>query len=430
METIVVAPGSSTTERALPVTPAREQIPFNYGIPVWGKAYVDKLCRIGIPSLLSPRNIPAMPNNDVSVFTIITTPDDAKLIRSAPIFRLLERHIQVAFLDLPADGKLPDGASSADWDRGRKYSLLMIAHSMVADQMMGRGCAVFLGPDAIYTDGMATALHRHIAAGKQAVLGLGPRVAEETIVPALAELGLLNDGEPLAVAPREGVKLLMRHLHHDIRVHRWTSPFFPQAPYMCSWDMPDGMLVRAFGMHPYVVDYRDLAGWTPRVRDCSPVDGTFIKDCAITWDRIHQVTDSDEFFCLSLTPMHSRDYGHEANTDPVGTLARWAIRGDMTPVHHNNFVHAIRLHSEDLNDRWMQLERETLIIAYQVLEAAKFMPKVDQNPRTAVDLVNRILSDPRGIPEGMTDKLALRAVKLALRVYLRKILRALGLRRG
>jgi hypothetical protein len=423
--TAVIAPVVSPAEALPSPGPQDQQIPFFYGIPVWGEEYVEKLCSVGIPSLLAPGNIPALPNKGVSSFVIVTTPEDAARIRAKPIFALLERHISVEFLYLPSKGKLPTSK-----DHGEKYVLLMIGHSMVADKAMGRGCAVFLGPDAIYVDGMMKSLHGHIVAGKEAVIGMGPRVAEETIVPDLVELGLLKDGEPLVVRPRQGVKLLLRHLHHDIRVHRWTSPFFPRNPYMCGWDMPDGMLVRAFGLHPYIVDYRDLPGWTPRVSDCSPVDGTFIRDCAITWDKIYQVTDSDEFFVLSLTSMHSRDYGHEPNTDPISTIAQWLTRGDMTPVHHRSFVTAIKLHAEDLNDSWRQLERETLIIAYQVLEIAKTMPKLDMTPKNAIDQVNRTLTDPRGIPEGMTDKLALRAVKLALRVAWRKIKRALLMRRA
>lgn len=402
------------------VVSAAQPIPFFYGFPVWGEAYVEKLCRVAIPSLLAPGNIPAMPNNGVSAFLIATTPEDAKSIRSKPIFRLLERHINVEFIDLPDQDELPTGD-----DRLGKYRLLMTGHGFAADRAMGRGCAVFMGPDAIHTDGMTKRLYEHIAAGKEAVIGFGPRVAEETIVAELADSGLLQEGEPLVVPPRLGVRLLMRHMHHDARVHRWTSPFFPHAPYMCAWDMKDGLLVRAFGLHPYVVDYRDLPGWMPRMRDSSPVDGTFIRDCAITWDKIYQVTDSDEFFCLSLTPAHARDFGHEPNTDPIGTMAQWLVRGDMTPVHHRSFVNAIKLHVEDLDERWKQLERETLIIAYRVLETAKMMPKLELDPKSAVDRVNHILTDPSGFPDGITEKLALRAVKLALRVAWRKTKRAL-----
>jgi hypothetical protein len=397
-------------------------IPFFYGIPVWGDAYVEKLCRIAIPSLLAPGNIPAMPNNEVSSFVIVTTPADEMTIRSKAIFKLLESVINVEFLHLPTgDGGLPDGTDH------RKYSMLSKGHGMVVDRAIGRGCVVFLGPDAIHTDGMTRHLYDQVMAGKQVVTGTGPRVAEETIVPELERMGLLKDGQPLVVRPRPGVKLLMQHLHSDDRAQRWTSAFFARNPHMCVWDLQDGMLVRSFAQHPYVMDYRELTGWRPRPHEASPVDGTFIKDCAISWDKIYQVTDSDEFFCLSLTPMHVRAHDDFPNNDPFETLIRWAARDGITTVHQWYFTTAVKFHTGDLDDRWNQAERETLVIAYYILDKARQLPKVNPDPRTAVDMVNRILSDPRGIPEGITEKLALRTVKLALRVACRKAKRTLGL---
>ena len=420
METIETLPSSASA--AAPIQTRNQQIPFFYGIPVWGDAYVEKLCSIAIASLLAPGNLPAMPNNDVSSFIIVTTPADEKTIRSKAIFRRLESFINVEFLHLPTDDRgLPDTHDH------RKYSLLSRGHGMVVDRATGRGCAVFMGPDAIHTDGMTQHLYKHVLAGKQVVVGTGPRVTEETIVPDLERLGLLIEGQPLVVKPRQGVKLLLDHLHNDDRVQRWTSAVFTRNPHMCVWDLLDGVLMRSFGQHPYVMDYRELSGWRPRPHEASPVDGTFIKDCAITWDKIYQVTDSDEFFCLSLTPMNVRASREEPNSDPFDTLMRWAARDGITTLHQWYFTTAVKFHLGELDDRWKQLERETLIIAYGILDKARQFPKIDLNPRTAVDHVNRILTDPRGIPEGITEKLALRAVKLALRVAWRKAKRRVGL---
>src|SRR5262245_27448287 len=210
------------------VTVARgKPIPFFYGFTVWGEQYVDYLCRFALPSFLSPRNIPALPNNDVSKFVIATTPKDENKIRSHSIFDVLGRIVNVEFVYLPS---LAEGLPTVDNHPG-KYNLLSIGHSIAADHATGRGCALFLGPDAIYSDGFLSRLYELIESGKEVVVGMGPRVNEETIVPALTELGLLKDGEPLVAPPRQAVELMLRHLHQDARLLRWSSPLFPYPPY-------------------------------------------------------------------------------------------------------------------------------------------------------------------------------------------------------
>ena len=358
---------------------ASETIPdqppaFFYAMPVWGDAYVEKLCSVALPSLLAPRNIPSMPNNATSSFVIATTPADEKTIRASAIFKLLERYIRVEIRYLPDD---PEGSADKHWMQTAGYR-------MVVEQALGRGCAIFLGPDGIFTDGLTRCLFDHVIAGKQVVFGFGPRVVEESILPDLIEQGCLTAGQPLAISPRQGAKLLMQHLHHDARVQRWTSPHFPTTPAMIVWDMPDGMLVRTFAQHPYAVDYRDLAGWKhPPYEGVGAVDGLLVKECAIAWDKIHRVSDSDEFFALSLTSMHTNEYGFEANRDLLRTLARWAS-STIPAIDQWHFTNAIKVHTEDLDHRWRQLERETLSIAYSILEEARLLPIASNTPKARV----------------------------------------------
>jgi hypothetical protein len=342
---------------------SEKPIPFFYGFTVWGERYADYLCRFALPSFLSPRNIPALPNNNVSKFVIATTPQDENRIRSHPIFDVLGRIVSVEFVYLPIPA---EGLPTVDNHPG-KYNLLSVGHSMAADQATGRGCALFLGPDAIYSDGFLSRLYEMIESGKEVVVGMGPRVNEETIVPELTELGLLKNGEPLVAPPRRAVELMLRHLHQDARLLRWSSPLFPYPPYMCIWDIGggDGILLRSFSLHPYIVDYR--SGSRPRPQDTSAVDASFIINCMIPWNKIHQVTDSDEFIVLSMTSMHHKDYLGTVNSSPQTALAASSQRPDITVLHRNYFMNAIKMHVGELNDRWTQLEQETLKIAYDIL---------------------------------------------------------------
>jgi hypothetical protein len=408
----VMHPGLAAEDTAPTLLPRAsavpvEQVPFYFAFTIWGRKYVDYLMRYGVPSLLAPNNIPALPNRAASSFIIVTTPEDEELIRAASIFDMLAQVIRVEFVRLPP---VPL--------RMNKYQVLALGHGIVADMALGRGFAVFLGPDGIYPDGMMMRLYEHAQAGKQVVVGLGPRVNEETIVAELTETGALKAGEPLTVAPRQAASLLLRHLHEDARLLRWVSPMFPRTPYMCIWDMPggQGMLVRSFSLHPYLVDYRDALG--PRVRPQeSAVDASFVIDCLFPWDKIHQVTDSDEFMVLSVTPMADMDFPREPNRNPSGTLAIWARSHDKTMLHRAYFMKALKIHIDDLDHHWLQLEQDTLKLSCDILNssAGGSAPESTDYRQLFAEHFNEMLA---GDVTGVSGR-------LALQVVWRKLLRKL-----
>jgi hypothetical protein len=121
-----------------------------------------------------------------------------------------------------------------------------------------------------------------------------------------------------------------------------------------------------------------------------------IKECSIAWDKIHRVSDTDEFFALSLTSMHANEYGFETNRDILGTLAQW-MSSTIPAIDQWHFTNAIKVHAEDLDDRWRQLERETLSIAYGVLEEARLLPKAVAPEVPERDLLTELLARVRVI---------------------------------
>jgi hypothetical protein len=192
---------------------------------------------------------------------------------------------------------------------------------------------------------------------------------------------------------------------------------------MCIWDVSggDGILLRCFSLHPYLVDYRNTSGWRPRPRDASAVDASFIVNCLIPWKKIYQVTDSDDFVVLSLTSMHARDYPREPNTNPLDALITSSRRYDITMLHRAYFMSAIKMHVGDLDERWAQLERDTLQIAYTVMPGSDVpvytLPTLGYpNPSEIIAKANLALAG--NDLSGISGKLALRVVlkKLAHRV--------------
>lgn len=88
------------------------------------------------------------------------------------------------------------------------------------------------------------------------------------------------------------------------------------------------------------------------------------------------------------------EFDFQTNNDIVGTLIQWAS-STIPEIHQWYFVNAIKLHTHDLDDRWLQLERETLRIAYNVLNEARLLPKMDP-----------ALAGPTSLRDFSTGKLA------------------------
>lgn len=341
-----------------------DQPSFYYAFSIWGKRYVKYFGTYALPSLMAPNNIPSLPNKGVSELVVATTRIDAEQIRALPIFPLVEQHIRVRFLELPQ--------TSTD-----KYNRLTIGHNMAVERAMGRGYAIFLGPDAIHSDGMFTSLYGHAMAGRDAVVGMGPRICLETAQKELVERGIMTPGKPLVLSTRESARMLLDHLHPDYQAVRYGSSIFSQTPYAATWSFPGGMLIRSFSLHPYLINYTRGSKVTHTPLRSGAVDHTFVHDCDIAPHKLHIVTDSDEFVILSVSPIGEREFGSEPNSDCFSSLVRWASDSQRTELQRIYFMHGIKIHSLDLDDEVVALERSTLELAGQVTHTGPTMAEIN-----------------------------------------------------
>jgi hypothetical protein len=113
-------------------------------MPTWGDRYVDYLLTFGLATLLSPNNLPGLPNLGRSEFVFITTEQDGQRIRGSKLFGMLEAIIPVKFLYLT----LVEGR------RREALSQLATAMEAGANEALGKGFCFLLNPDGIYSDGM------------------------------------------------------------------------------------------------------------------------------------------------------------------------------------------------------------------------------------------------------------------------------------
>ena len=332
---------------------------LHYVVVAWGKAYVDMLVNIALPSLLAPGNIPALSELGEGELTVYTTPEDQDAIRAAPSVQRLSKFVEVRFgnvdLSLPSRTKY-----------GHKYRVMTHAHGQAGRRAeAAKAHAVILAPDAIFADGSLAHLRTLIQQGKRAVNVIAPRLVTETALPEFMNWQG-RDEATLPIKPREFVRFAMDHLHPEILGYFIDSPNFSQHPAYCLWRMGDqGILARAFYFHPLMIDYSRIGNLQALFNDT--IDGDFVGAAIGTWDRIHVETDSDNIFVCSLSPNDSPHASNKPNLATLDKVRKMAYHPTVNPLHRMFFMHAIKMHTVDLDDDWARMEEETGLWAFDAL---------------------------------------------------------------
>ena len=319
---------------------------FFFLMPVWGKTYVEYLLTFALPTLLSPNNLPWLPNRAVSQFTFITRVEDEQDIRASKLFARLEALIPVKFIFL-------DFYQS---EREEKFTQLGIALKLGAGEALGHGYCLFFHPDGLYSDGMLKFLYGVAKSGKKACVTHGPNATLEKIVPYLRERNLLTFDEVNPIAPRVLARALLDNPHPDTTIHCMGNPHYPVDPYMGFWLSPkfDGALFRFVSLHPWMVDLSHLS----EIMDFTAIDHNFVRVHGFIWSDVHMETDSDNILVIGLKPENERNAipNPKGTPFPVTRLTRALRKGSNCNYSRFCFFHGLRVHTGDLDRDWRNFE--------------------------------------------------------------------------
>lgn len=284
-------------------------------LPVWGYRHVDLYLRAGLPSQLASHNLPAIAGPG-SIYQIFTTDEDWSTIVRSPAFAALRRIIDVERHDI--------GELSAS-----KYDAMSQAHRVSVKRAIHEGAiAVFLPPDAVFSNGLLAAGGRALNCGKSAVVMVGPRVIAHD---ALALLPKVADGS-LAISSRDVVAVAMAAMHPLTTRTLWESPEFSPNSAMITWKVGStALLIRGWHMHPLMARVRPGSDQFAGTVD----DHEFLLSAAQSIDDIHIVGDSDEGVFVELSDLAPIP-GPLPIVDPVDATARWAL-GATTDLHRSFF---------------------------------------------------------------------------------------------
>ena len=338
-------------ESQIPSESSASEPRFFFLMPVWGETYVEYLLTFGLPTLLSPDNLPWLPNRAQSQFTFLTTAEDEARIRQSRLFALLESLVPVKFVNL----------TFYRGSRQEKFNQLGHALQLGCQEALGKGYCFFLHPDGLYSDGMMRFLYGVAKSGKKACVSHGPVVTQETITPYLRERGLHRFDEVNALSPRVIARALLDNLHPDMAIHCFGNPHYPEVPYMGFWLLPDemGALFRFVSLHPWMVDLRDLT----EIADFSAIDHNFVRSHPFIWtDEVHIEADSDHFLVIGIKPrdeMNARP-SRRVNQRPDVCLARSLFQNSNCNYSRSCFFHGMKVRTGGSPEEWRAFEVQNL----------------------------------------------------------------------
>jgi hypothetical protein len=321
-----------------------ENLRFHFITAVWGEAYTELFLRLVLPNQLSAGNLGFFRDKPGSAtFKVYTTQRDAERIRASPAYARL------------AEAVTPDISLVEDIDLSGKYSALTQCHRRAIASADAVGAAlVFLSPDLIWSDGTFRRLWQLAHTGTRVVMVGSIRVAKETFVPEYLARHLSPAVGMAGVGSRPLVALALKHLHPLSQSLFWDSDRFDSiGPSHLYWRVgSDGMLVRAFHLHPLMVN--------PVVRGLLPsstIDADYTPLACPDPRAVYVVQDSDEIagFEISARGQFGSFRPKRARVADVAFYARY-----WTQAHHLNFVdRSIRIHAGELSSAWHSIERES-----------------------------------------------------------------------
>jgi len=339
---------------------------FHIIMVVWGASYVETMVDVTIPMLLSAGNVPALAQMPASDITFYTRPEEEKWMRATPSVQRLANFIDIRYVHID-----PSIETS-------KYVAMSKAHSAAARRAQAEAAhAIILAPDILVADGSLASVLRLAQAGKRAVMTVGPRLDQESTLPALRACLESGDGETLTLGPRTMVRFALDHLHRETRRAFFDSPEFSLYPTTCLWAVPgNGFLARNFHLHPLMIDFSKTGCLSALQRDT--IDGDFIGHAVGRWQDIHVETDSDNILLCSLSPADATYSPVSPNIASADQLRGMAYSAVVNPLHRMFFMQAVRVHAEDIDESWHLLEEETGLWAFEALRWEP--PKVEPLP--------------------------------------------------
>ena len=294
--------------------------------PVWGPSFTRRYADIFLPAQL-----PNLGNFGNSIYKIITTIEDAAIIRGCQAFHELCSMMEVRVLF----GLRSTFNNYRQMSQGYEIGM--------RDAPLGTPF-VYLTPDSVWSLGSFDRLRQLASQGYRAVIIPGLRVNME---------GFLKEAMayPKGMTGRELCAVAERHIHQQFRSFMYGQELHNAHPAAIYWQVDGGLVARHFVLHPLMVHPR---------KAINMVEYTLDYNVATCVDRSETFvcTDSDDI--LGVDVALEAHCGEEIRPGPLTdeAIIAWFQGGWPTKFHKWLGSHTLFIHSKDIGPEHFRTAHE------------------------------------------------------------------------
>jgi hypothetical protein len=287
----------------------------------WGEEYRRYFVDYCLASLLAPGNVPAITDKSSARLLIATTDRDWAELQREPAFAAVRELIAVEHLSF-------SGTSDA---QGRRMFAMSEGHKLLARRMFAdRAQGVFIYPDMIAATGFLAAIECLWRQNFAAAMFMNVRFANEGIFDAI------KPGVPLAVSPRELVRLTLRHMHSEMRRSGFDNPYDDYGSSSYFWKVSaEDAVFHCGSWIPSLFDYARLRSHDESTLATWTLDGDYVAKNFPDEKEIYYARDTDELFMISFTSEACEHY----SLAPLALYRIPFLRTGLKIVGAHNFLY-------------------------------------------------------------------------------------------
>jgi hypothetical protein len=342
-------------------------------VTFWGEQYRRYFVDYCLASLMAPGNIPALAGESGSRLLIATTDVDWQAMQSEPVFQAACANFIVEHVVHNVD--------RSQKSRPQIMQAMSDGHRLLADRMFEDGAyGVFVYPDSLLADGGLARLRELAQSGKKVVMCLAVRFANEHLIGALHERGLLRKGEPLTVDAMTLARLSITHMHSEARRCDFEAEAFDYGAGAYFWTVTPGqnVLFHTGNWAPMLVDYGSLAEHDTSTFARWTLDGDYVHSNFPDPKDFYIVQNTSELFISGFTPESQTSYSLKPFFPyRFGGLRSWlkirlahhflVRRGLFDAVKLEFFRYPIRMQGGDIPEAaWQQVEQRAASIVQRM----------------------------------------------------------------
>lgn len=312
-------------------------------LPVWGKEYIDEFLLLGLPSLLSPGNLPSLTEACRTEFVFLSQAGCSSYILSSPVVQQMMKICDVEFIDID-DLILP---KTKEWNL---YGFTLTFAFWRGIQNLGVDMVnthfVLLVSDLVYADGALRSLSRHINENREVVIAAALRARRYEAAKALSDPSYRN-GATINISSRQLIRIAFQNLHPSLSSKIVNQPWiYSKNCQHFFWRVDENtMISRNFLAHPLCFKPQR---YLDRVEGFC--DYAFIPELCPNLDTEKSVAclhDSDDFAAVELQlPAHELSFsrlGRHEIPKVVDYLSTWTTKEHRLFSKYNFTFHASEL---------------------------------------------------------------------------------------